>query len=352
MEEYQPQIHGYEIPIKNVTGNANEKIQNKNLFDYTKYLNLVSTYEYEDSGYHCKSIPLKPNKQYRVSFPLKETTSTILLLNNKSHVNDAGFLDTRNTTGNKSFTTDNTGNLYIGVLYSSDSAINDLLENLKLQIEQGTTATSYVPHAEQNLPFTFASGQRAMEGTTLEDDGIHNTWKQRILNGTEDIIENTGYRGLFQITISNIGQNFAKIQVISSHFKGVTGNYMNSNLSTSDKEISNFNSNRIFMTYRQYANNLEGFITWLAQQYANGTPVIVEYELETEEIIPYNSTQQAQYEAIKNARSYADVTYVTSTSDEEGFDMKVTAIGDANKIQEQQNNEIETIKSRLDLLEG
>ena len=34
--ESQPQIHGYEIPIKNVTGNANEKIQNKNLFDINK----------------------------------------------------------------------------------------------------------------------------------------------------------------------------------------------------------------------------------------------------------------------------------------------------------------------------
>jgi hypothetical protein len=32
--------------------------------------------------------------------------------------------------------------------------------------------------------------------------------------------------------------------------------------------------------------------------------------------------------------------------------MKTTAVADANKVIDNQNNEIDTIKSRLDLLEG
>lgn len=69
-------------------------------------------------------------------------------------------------------------------------------------------------------------------------------------------------------------------------------------------------------------------------------------------IIPYNEIQQAQYNAIKQATSEDDITIISSESDELGFDMKAIAVADANKVIESQNNEIETIKSRLDLLEG
>ena len=53
-----------------------------------------------------------------------------------------------------------------------------------------------------------------------------------------------------------------------------------------------------------------------------------------------------------NASSYDDITIISSESDELGFNMNVVAVADANKVIDNQNNEIDTIKSRLDLLEG
>ena len=339
----------YIEPIKNVTGNANVKIQNKNLFNYTKYLNLVTNYEYEDGVYHCKSILLKPNTQYTVSFPTKEATSIVLLINNTPHVNDIGYFDTRKTSDTKIFTTDSTGNLYIGVLYSSDSAVNDLLENLHLQIEEGTTATSYVPHQEQNYPFTFSEGQRAMQGTQLLDDGIHHKRARVVLDGTENWQLATNPDFLYLEIITKKADN--EIMIISSHFKGVSFN-----------DRGNGETNIIYSTgtYIVLRNTefttINELKTFLAEQYANGTPVILEYELAESElennIIPYNATQQAQYDAIKEATSEDDITIISSESDELGFNMNVVAVADANKVIDNQNSEIDTIKSRLDLLEG
>lgn len=287
------------------------------MFDYTKYLNLVTNYEYEDSGYHCKSIPLKPNTQYRVSFPTKETTSTILLLNNKSHINDAGFLDTRNASGNKSFTTDNTGNLYIGVLYSNDSTINDLLENLKLQVEEGSTATSYVPHQEQNYPFTFAGGQFLADDEELQDNGLYKEWKKKVFDGTENWLTFTlEGKTRYYINIADGTGTNAKC----SHFICQTsGGFPDVN-----KFIYNGDTNKNMIFYKgDTENKLTEWKAYLAEQYANGTPVEVEYKMEQPEIIPYNSTQQAQYNAIKNAETYKDITYIRGLSDELAPELKI-----------------------------
>lgn len=212
------------------------------------------------------------------------------------------------------------------------------------QLEYGTTATSYVLHAEQNYPFTFAEGQRGMQGTQLLDDGIHQKHKQRVFDGTENFSVNPNYTTenilCVQITINDVKP--ATNQCLCSHFKYYSVSTI--------KNVFRFAGNFLLFTVdrNEYAT-LEDFKTKFANEYANGTPVIVEYELAESElennIIPYNTTQQAQHNAIKEASSYDDITIISSESDELGFDMNVVAVADANKV-------INSLDTRLLALES
>ena len=135
------------------------------MFNYCDYLNLATNYEYESNGYHCKKIQLEPNTTYTLSYPIKEETSIILLINKIEVVNGYGYFDTRKTNDTKTYTTNSDGCLYIGVLDSSDGAINDLLSSLNIQIEEGSVATDYQPYNGQithngDAPVVFAEAER------------------------------------------------------------------------------------------------------------------------------------------------------------------------------------------------
>ena len=185
----------------------------KNLFDYTKYLNLATNYEYVDSSYRCKAIPLKPNTQYTVSFPTKEeTTSIILLINKDSHVNGYGFLDTRLTRDVKTFTTNDSGNLYIGTTCGNNETVNALLESLHLQIEEGATATSYEPYMIHNSTIEWIKlekGNKYTDWSPAPED-IKNDITNAVDNleiGGRNLIRNSSFKfDLNDWKIGNSGQ--------------------------------------------------------------------------------------------------------------------------------------------------
>ena len=134
------------------------KIENKNIFKKSDYYDMYSNYDYTNEAYRCKYIPLSPNTTYTVSFTASATGSVILLMNRTSNVNGAGYLDFRKSSDTKTYTTDSTGNLYIGSLYAnSDEAIVTRLNECNIQIEKNSTTTTYIEHQEQSLPLTLGS---------------------------------------------------------------------------------------------------------------------------------------------------------------------------------------------------
>ena len=142
------------------------KTVGKNLFDETKYQNLRSTYDYYDSGYYCRSIQLLPNTEYTISQRATTTSSVVLLLNEYSHVNESGFFDCRYAGGTKTYVTDSSGCLYIGIYANSSNAeANQRLAECQIQIEYGDTATEYEPYTESllNLPIStyFPTGMKS-----------------------------------------------------------------------------------------------------------------------------------------------------------------------------------------------
>jgi len=345
--------------IKNVTGNANVKIQNKNLAwngwaqDFVNRVNNRNNasiiiednrnclfYKNSIGGTMVFNQDWKENTQYTFSFYIKTNYSPNLMIE---------YTDGTTTQINRSLITINSwskievtsnANKTVKYLRGINEGGNDYIDLDTFMVLEGAytaeTIPSYVPHQEQNYPFTFSEGQRAMQGTTLEDDGIHNararvdlstlTWAQYATNKYQSSsLSNVIKKPLSPSIKANIfAEKYIVVPQSASFTNGVIGIGTNGAILCMDE---------------------------------TGTPSgILEYELSEEaqktEIIPYNETQQAQYNDIKNARSYDDITYISSESDELGFNMNVVAVADANKVIDNQNNEIDTIKSRLDLLEG
>lgn len=366
LKPYEPYVGGqaipsssYPQPIKNVTGQANVKIQNKNLFDgelelgiysgstgakspnnsYIRSVNYIEVDELSDYKFSLSNgngISLYIY-EYKKDFSYNQSASKL--------VNSSSHLVTNKDTKYITFRT-----------YNENTDINT-----KIQLEQGTTATSYVPHAEQNYPFTFAEGQRAMQGTQLLDDGIHQNRNQVVLDGTENFVEHSivfnNIKG-FRLTINNLkpainDTSLANIKcniAIEETFATYNSNSRSYSKITSLKSTNNY---MYFTQPNASIDTVEKFKAYLAERYSNGTPLIIEIPLAEEEKIPYNETQQVQYNNIKaNASSHDGITIMSSESDELGFNMNVVAVADANKVIDNQNSEIDTIKSRLDLLEG
>lgn len=56
-----------------------------------------------------------------------------------------------------------------------------------LQIEEGSTASLYMPNQEQTITFPLEEGQKLYEGSYFAKDGIHNMRRQDILIGEESL---------------------------------------------------------------------------------------------------------------------------------------------------------------------
>ena len=134
------------------------------------------------------------------------------------------------------------------------------------------------------------------EGDYLGDDGIHQKKATLAFDGTEDWTFNSGYNvfGLSintsNMSIENSFSGNAKNIITSSHFTGSI--WYNLYHKLIDNAISGHNVAKAIEIRTTQFNSLDSWKTYLSQQYANGTPVTVEYELAEENIIPYTEEQQ------------------------------------------------------------
>ena len=342
--------------IKNVTGNANVFKQNKNLAlndnpetpdsNYSSSGGGTTLVQYSNSenGYFTT------NHRARNFGTLKAGTYTLSLSAKSRTEGGSGFTI---LTGIKGYADNIIAKASLSNNYSRFSYTFTITESKNfnvtfyntlywkdIQLEEGTTATSYVPHAEQNLPFTFEEGQFLADDEELQDNGIYNEWGEKIFDGTEEGwtygVESGYSRFSIGVPEMKIGNNLA----------GLCNYFTNSHFVYTEGRVRFGWANKTVYFYCNATEfpDLATWKTWLTTH-----NVVIEYILENPTTIAYNSTQAAQYEAIKNARSYADKTIISSTSDEEGFDMYVEAIGDANKVMQ---SELQEIKSAVIALGG
>ena len=340
---YEPYTFGqapnpnFEVPITNVTGDVEVVVENKNLFDKNnfEYVNgkrlndngkVVSD---ADSSYSITLFEVKPNTAYTIQGTQSEQTKTTRI--NYYDINK-NFLNrsTNYQVDTYTFTTPQNC-YYIGLQLRNSTYINVNI----IQLEQGSTATSYVPHQEQN--FTFPLGnEKLMLGDYLADDGIHRVRTQNIFDGSED--ENWE---IWQITATNVQRFYIKDIIIPktsstslcSHFK-----YINNNSDIQHFRYGGVASKEFIIYIDRAIETVEQLKVWL-----QSNPITVEYPLNEEVIVPYTSAQQEVYNSIKKALSYDKQTTVSGISSGASPRFDIIALRNMNDTLNTLENEIELL---------
>lgn len=202
--------------------------------------------------------------------------------------------------------------------YNSSQNVTTTFKNLMISKNGG----DYVPHEEQTITFPLAEGQVLHEEDYLAEDGIHHKRKTVILDGTENwsVIQDN----IFYITLNDIK---LLAEAMSSHFAYTQKKLTDLN----DNEFTTMAGQGYSVWIKREGLTLDQWKAYLAEQYANGTPITVEYDLAEEEIEPYTAEQQVAYNKIKELYSYEDVTHISS-DDEIKPKYEVTYLRDLQKL--------------------
>ena len=335
--DYEPFVGGipspneqYEQPIQNVVGTIVNKVSNKNFFN--KETVTANSYVNANNG--------------EVAFSNNTSSSDYINIENASNVIISGDTEMRTNGGafynsNKEYISGfTTQQIHDGINVPSGSSYVRITTTTELldviQLESGTTATPYVPHQEQNYPFTLEQGQKLYIEDTLEDDGIHHRKAQGIVH----------ISSVTTLPSGNIGGVITTNSLPNKTRK--SNNYLLCN-----KAVFSKISRETGVIYENPGNAIiigtpTDTLESMREKYDGA---IVEYELGEEEIVPYTSQQQTQYNTIKKAQSYKNKTIISSESEDLPAILEVEAVQDMNTYKEETQAELESIKSRLALLE-
>ena len=354
----------YESPIQNVTGNIKVKVENKNKYysptTGNKTINNV-TLNYENNSSEITingtatatisdSFSIKP-----ISLEAGTYTASIKGLNVISSNADRIFLknnDTSNIIVNsikdvtpQTFTLTETTNVVPVFIIASGSSYSNKI--IQIQIEEGSTATEYIAHEEQTVTFPLSEGQVFHESDTIEDKIVQRR-NTVVFNGTEAWIRNTNYQNILGLYLGlgsylqpkeiNVKCNVAKFNINAG-----ANNQTIFNICKISNSFTNFIIDLDILKFPDVAS----WKAYLAQQYANGTPVTLEYELATPIEIPFTEAQRTAKAQIDKLYSYKGTTHITSNAN-----LDVTYRKDPNLAEEQQNSKLEELEARLELLEG
>lgn len=166
--------------------------QGANLYYGTDMLKVGSDdYEYIANSYRCKSIKLKPNTTYTLSFNSDKTSEIILLMNVTTVVNAGQYFDFRKASHTQTYTTGDDGCLYVGVYAGNGNVASaDVVKRLsecKIMISEGDTPTAYAPY-HSNV-YQIPEAIRNLPGYGIEGnvtDYETKTYTQNnIIDGTE-----------------------------------------------------------------------------------------------------------------------------------------------------------------------
>ena len=187
-----------------------------------------------------------------------------------------------------------------------------------VMIARSDKETPYKPYQEQKVTFPLEN-QKLMEDSYLASDGIHHKRKQTTVTIQNIVaLSNGNVGGIFQFT----GKK-----------------YSNNNVLCCDK--TKHDPNRRFVTDTVYENQANvvfvGDLTdTLETLKAKYDGAILEYELATEEIVPYTAAQQEAWDKIESMKLYDGVNHIESTSE---IDIKYNYIYKKPSIKNKSNIE-------------
>lgn len=209
-----------------------------------------------------------------------------------------------------------------------------------LEIYEGTSVREVPKVQSQAIIFPLTEGQRLYNGSYLAKDGIHNirTQIKLLSSGGNLFVSALGTYQVFGKTQKGIKQGS---RLLSNYFK----DYGSVNAIKDAVGIANNNSTDRIYVSNGISTTLDEFKDWLNKCENAGRPVILEYELAEEEIIPYTPEQQAVIDKI--LYTYKNVTNISV--DDELATLDITYKKD---IETMFNNQANECNERLSNIEN
>ena len=321
-------------------GCAEINVSNENLAKKDNITNLYFNQNQISIGATSKTIIEKclPNMTYTIS-KIKSTKFRVCTTNKIPQSNETIIDYIYNDTENKITITTSDKAKYM-CIYFYDSNTDTLTEKEildSIQIKIGSKSTAYEQHEEQS--YIMPVQKEMLEGDYVADVE-HHEWEKLTLTGNENIKLNTVFANVFNIEIPKI--NIMNQQVCLCNIaKGVV--YNTALLTIQDNIIMTASLNKIVYKSTKFSS-LSEFKTYLQNQYEEGTPVMIYYKLAEPINLELTDEQKAVVKELNNARTYKNVTNITT-------DSKAILSLDYAKDQETQNqkmqNEIDEIKQLL-----
>lgn len=317
------------IPIQNVSGNNTIKVQNKNLVSDIAPGGNVTI----DNGVVTQlSADTKTNLEWKIQGFNNNTfitsfngiTSNTLGVISRPFVKDETFNKLRfglNGSQKDTLVILDVSNLLNGnyvLSWNLTNASQGSISWKDIQIEQGTTATDYTAHEEQNISFPLAQGQKLMEDGTIADGKVINEWGEYVFTGNETFTRDKELTNSYRFyTPSNTIPNSISGTSISTHFKNST---VNSISNIDEQALTVINDNQIVLRInKDIASTVQELKDLLAQWYTNGNPLKVQFHRVTPIEEDFTEEQVQALEALRQAKSYYEQTNISQTNEDLPF---------------------------------
>lgn len=363
-EEYKPYVPYNSLEFKD----EGENLYNDNIDNYNKPID-----------YWICPVALEQGETYKLSGKLKGSKMTGCVVavvpygNSYSEFKDVVYrytaLNTSGVVSNRTITVDSSFTSPKLVIYANNKEIfKSIFGNYEIQLNKGTVMRPYKPYQGRKEYFPLSEGQKLMKKSYLADDGTHHIRKQYTFTGNEVItLSNRQYENCVCFYINNQNlinkQNNYITKEMCSHFAYDSLAYKENR----DVECITDNTGVpyrliIFQILKTRLTSIDeaGCKAYLSEQYANGTPVIVEYELAEEEIVPYTETQKEAWEKLRHFKGLNGENNITaqgtmtSTLDltlynvaEEDFDIYISKKGYFGALKYDINNLIDFMESNI-----
>ena len=193
------------------------------------------------------------------------------------------------------------------------------ISNVMINEYENDTDIDYVQHEEQSYIIPTQQPMRSVgniRDTFIKTNG---KWYERhyiarkIFDGTEDWIKSSN-TNVDRFVLQN-SIDYGSTEVCCNYLRG-NELFSNTNYNKNKIFLNTYNSTkRWIINYTDYnTTTLKDFKTWLAEQYNAGTPVYVDYILETPTDIECTEEQSKILDELSNARTYKNVTNITTDS--------------------------------------
>ena len=332
---------------------------NKNIMPI---LNLGNNYEYTGNG--IKSLKRNDGVEVTrfkvrkgqtikiglkmISRPSKDSSYTIYFKDDNNiiaafrHMNDSSHIEL-NKVYEKSYTANEDGEIFIKLWGNASS---DIFE-FQLWAELNTL-TNYIQHEEQSYIMPVQQEMLVNDYLDYDNEEEVHTWGKKILDGTELWNKSGNKYPTFYFSPYDISSKFA----VPENAKGLC-NYFKQIGNTWEKDVMAFDIVNITTTHSNVRfclgsnstiTTLEEWKNKLSEMYNSGQPLVLYFQLRTPIRQKFTDEQKAVAKELNNARTYKNVTNITT-------DSKAILSLDYVKDQETQNqkiqNEIDEIKQLL-----